>query len=236
MFSLPLVPGTVLRAFHGTVSLLVVALWGRCYFSPHFFGPHHCTWGILVSQPEIEPTPPAFEARILNHWTAREDLVLILHVKEVTLREPRDLHKVTQQEVAERDSDPSLSYSRLQSLDPEERGVLDQFRRPRPCQLWPVGGCKSFLLPLLSSCLLSRSCQLINCSHSYLLPRPPCGCALNQFPSDLTNFWSCGSSLSIQVLWGSSGHGLHTVSAAAVLGPCPFKQHTLSGKCGVLPR
>lgn len=42
--------------------------------------------------------------------------------------------------------------------------------------------------------------------------------------------------LSIQVLWSSSGHSLHAVSAAAVLGPCPFKQHTFSRERGVLPR
>ncbi|XP_070326091.1 protrudin isoform X3 [Odocoileus virginianus] len=40
----------------------------------------------------------------------------------------------------------------------------------------------------------------------------------------------------LTVLWGSSGHDLHAVSAASVLGPCPFKQHTLPGECGVLPR
>ena len=28
--------------------------------------------GILVPRPEIEPVPPAMEARILNHWTTRE--------------------------------------------------------------------------------------------------------------------------------------------------------------------
>ena len=29
-------------------------------------------YGILVPQPGIEPVPPALEAWILNHWTARE--------------------------------------------------------------------------------------------------------------------------------------------------------------------
>ena len=67
-------PDAVLGAFHGTGSLLVVALRGRLYFSPHL---------------------------------TREG------------RELRDLPKTTQQ-VAEPDSDPNLSYSRLQSLDPEE--------------------------------------------------------------------------------------------------------------------
>ena len=28
--------------------------------------------GILVSQPGIEPTPPALEEQSLNHWTTRE--------------------------------------------------------------------------------------------------------------------------------------------------------------------
>lgn len=36
------------------------------------------------------------------------------------LGEPRDLAKVTQREVAERGSNPSLSYSRLQTLELEE--------------------------------------------------------------------------------------------------------------------
>ena len=36
--------------------------------------PHRFTWhsGILVPGPGIEPTPPAMEARSLNHWIARE--------------------------------------------------------------------------------------------------------------------------------------------------------------------
>ena len=32
--------------------------------------------GILVPQPEVEPVPPAVEAQSLNHWTAREVLVM----------------------------------------------------------------------------------------------------------------------------------------------------------------
>ena len=35
-----------------------------------FFGQAAC--GILVPRPEITPTPPALQARNLNHWTARE--------------------------------------------------------------------------------------------------------------------------------------------------------------------
>lgn len=37
-------------------------------------------------------------------------LTPILHVEKVMLREPRDLPKVTQREVAERESNPGLSY------------------------------------------------------------------------------------------------------------------------------
>ena len=36
------------------------------------FWPFHLACGILVPQPEIEPSPPAVEALSLNHWTARE--------------------------------------------------------------------------------------------------------------------------------------------------------------------
>ena len=36
------------------------------------FWPCHTTCGVLVSQPGIEPMPPAVEAQSLNHWTARE--------------------------------------------------------------------------------------------------------------------------------------------------------------------
>ncbi|XP_036716741.1 myelin protein zero-like protein 2 isoform X3 [Balaenoptera musculus] len=32
----------------------------------------HTAYGILVTQPGIEPVPPALETRCLNHWTARE--------------------------------------------------------------------------------------------------------------------------------------------------------------------
>ena len=42
------------------------------FFSFFYFG---CTTryaGILVPRPGIEPSPPAVEARSLNHWTARE--------------------------------------------------------------------------------------------------------------------------------------------------------------------
>ena len=37
-----------------------------------FFWPHLTACGILVLRPGIEPTPPASEARSLNHWTTRE--------------------------------------------------------------------------------------------------------------------------------------------------------------------
>ena len=36
------------------------------------FWPHCAACGILVPQLGIEATPPAVEARSLNHWTARE--------------------------------------------------------------------------------------------------------------------------------------------------------------------
>ena len=36
------------------------------------FWPYRTACGILVPQPEIEPAPPAVEARSLNHWTTRE--------------------------------------------------------------------------------------------------------------------------------------------------------------------
>ena len=37
-----------------------------------FFWSHCAACGILVPQPGTEPAPPALEAQILNHWTARE--------------------------------------------------------------------------------------------------------------------------------------------------------------------
>ena len=36
-----------------------------------FFLPHCMACRILFPQPEMEPAPPAVEAQILNHWTAR---------------------------------------------------------------------------------------------------------------------------------------------------------------------
>ena len=49
------------------------------FFSAFFFlfyhflgGLHHTACRILVSQPGIEPVPPAVEVWSLNHWTARE--------------------------------------------------------------------------------------------------------------------------------------------------------------------
>lgn len=36
------------------------------------FWPQYMAYRILVSQPEIEPVPPAVEAQSLNCWTARE--------------------------------------------------------------------------------------------------------------------------------------------------------------------
>ena len=45
-----------------------------------FLGPGAC--GILAPQPGIEPTPPALEGEVLNHWTTRE--VPKLHLKNCT--------------------------------------------------------------------------------------------------------------------------------------------------------
>ena len=41
-------------------------------FFNYFFWPCHVACGILVSQPGVEPMPPAVEVQSLNHWTARE--------------------------------------------------------------------------------------------------------------------------------------------------------------------
>ena len=41
-----------------------------------FFWPCRGACRILVPRPGIEPVPPAVEAWILNHWTAREAPVL----------------------------------------------------------------------------------------------------------------------------------------------------------------
>ena len=41
-------------------------------FSAFFFFPHCVACGFLVPWTGIEPTPPAVEARSLNHWKARE--------------------------------------------------------------------------------------------------------------------------------------------------------------------
>ena len=37
-----------------------------------FFLPHLATYGIFVSQPAMEPEPPAVQVQGLNHWTSRE--------------------------------------------------------------------------------------------------------------------------------------------------------------------
>jgi len=39
-----------------------------------FFWPRHKAYGIPVSQPEMEPLPPAVEAQGSSHWTTREFL------------------------------------------------------------------------------------------------------------------------------------------------------------------
>ena len=43
---------------------------------------HRKACGILLPQPAIEPTPPAVEARSLNHWTAREVPESILNARK----------------------------------------------------------------------------------------------------------------------------------------------------------
>ena len=37
-----------------------------------YFWPHSAAYRILVTQPGIEPVPPALGAQSLNHWTTRE--------------------------------------------------------------------------------------------------------------------------------------------------------------------
>ena len=61
-------------------------------FSPTFFffsiekiekfWPHPTARGTLVSQPRMDPVPPALEGRGLNHWTARKvpDFFLIENI------------------------------------------------------------------------------------------------------------------------------------------------------------
>ena len=59
----------------GKLSLLHYEEW--CLVSGFFFFPlglYHMARGILVPQPEIEPSPPSVEAWSLNGWTTREVL------------------------------------------------------------------------------------------------------------------------------------------------------------------
>ena len=57
-----------------------------CFFYLHavdnsffFFLASQCeACAILVSQPRIKPAPPAVEAQIVNHWTAREVPILLV--------------------------------------------------------------------------------------------------------------------------------------------------------------
>ena len=37
-----------------------------------YAGVFGCTACGIASQPNIEPTPPALEGKVLNHWTAKE--------------------------------------------------------------------------------------------------------------------------------------------------------------------
>ena len=58
-----------------SVFLSVTILVGLTWFLPVVyltFWPHHISHGTLVTQPGIEPLPPALEAWSLNHWTTRK--------------------------------------------------------------------------------------------------------------------------------------------------------------------
>ena len=55
------------RKFHCIKTLRVV-------FFFFFFWRHCVACGIFISQPGIEPEPPAVEEESLNHWTSREVL------------------------------------------------------------------------------------------------------------------------------------------------------------------
>ena len=61
------------EAFHGLQAQYLLADWmSNRILKLIFFWPRCAACGILVPQPGIKPTPPAVEARSLNHWTARE--------------------------------------------------------------------------------------------------------------------------------------------------------------------
>ena len=47
-----------------------------------FFWPCHTACRILVSQPDIEPTPSALEAWSLSHWTTREEIIMLSEVRQ----------------------------------------------------------------------------------------------------------------------------------------------------------
>ena len=51
-------------------------MWGICVI--FFLAVSYTVCGILVPRPGIEPTPPAVEAWIFNHWTTSEVLLCIL--------------------------------------------------------------------------------------------------------------------------------------------------------------
>ena len=55
---------TIFKVFIEFVTILLP------FFMFWFFGHKAC--GILASQPGTEPTPPALEGEVFNHWTARE--------------------------------------------------------------------------------------------------------------------------------------------------------------------
>ena len=64
-----------------SVFLSVTILVGLTWFLPVVyltFWPHHISHGTLVTQPGIEPLPPALEAWSLNHWTTRKVLLPVV--------------------------------------------------------------------------------------------------------------------------------------------------------------
>ena len=49
-----------------------------------FFWLCHTACRILVSQPDIEPTPSALEAWSLNHWTTREEIIILSGQRQIS--------------------------------------------------------------------------------------------------------------------------------------------------------
>ena len=68
--------GWVLSAYAVNVYYLFItfglAAGKHCGFPFFFFWPRHTPYGILVSQPGVEPRPLALDAQSLDHWASRE--------------------------------------------------------------------------------------------------------------------------------------------------------------------